>query len=160
MNGELVFNLWAIYDMTVGLVYGLAGKAYCASGSDSDKLSILKYLSATDYVTDTRRRVPPRFQVSFADVTMKEGFCPLKLITNPTAQLFEEIFKSLETELPPLPDFSGAEYRKVKQTVPDDPLCVTTILYEDEHGNIRPIITEADKQWAAHQEEQLRGHML
>lgn len=156
MSGELIFNLWAIYDATSGFVYGLAGKAYCASGGDSDKLSVLKYLSATDYVTAKRYKLPSRFRVSYTGGTFKTGVTFLNAVNDPNAQLFEEIFKNLETELPPLHDFSEAEYKGVKQKVPDDPLCVVTILYEDERGIIRPIITEEDKQWVAHQ-EQLRG---
>jgi hypothetical protein len=54
MGGELVFNLWAIYDMGVGFVYALAGKAYSANGSDADKLDVLKSLAATDYITAKR----------------------------------------------------------------------------------------------------------
>jgi hypothetical protein len=156
MSGELVFNLWAIYDMKVGFVYALAGKAYSASGSAADKLAILKSLAASDYTTAKRYGVAGRFNVCFADGTVKRGVAPLQAIADPNAHLFEEIFKNIEAELPPVADVSGAEFKAVKQKIPDDPLCVTTVLYEDDHGNIRPIISEEDKQWVANQ-ERIRG---
>lgn len=51
MSQELIINLWAIYDSNIGLVYGLSGKVYNARGDDDKKLTLLKSLSATDYVT-------------------------------------------------------------------------------------------------------------
>jgi hypothetical protein len=71
MNTELVVNLWAIYDSGTGLIYGLSGRAYCAAGSEAEKLTLLRRLSATDYITANRYEVPERFQVSYADGTVK-----------------------------------------------------------------------------------------
>jgi hypothetical protein len=155
MNQELVFNFWAIYDAGTCLVYSLAGKAYNLSGSDAEKLALLKKLSATDYITAKRYKLPDRFQVSYTDGTEKKGVTFLNTVHDPNAQLFEEMFRNLEPELPPLPDLSGSDYKEIKQKIPDDPLCVVTVLYEDETGSIRPIITDEDRQWISQQEQMM-----
>lgn len=147
MNGELVFNLWAIYDAASGTVYGLSGKAYNVAGTDREKLEFLKAAAGTDYVTAKRYKVPERFIISFTDGEVRRGVTFLNAMYDPNAQLFEGVFKNIEAELPPLPDFSGGEAMSIKQLVPEDPLCVVTALYEDESGCIRPIITDEDREW-------------
>lgn len=159
MKQELIINLWAFYDASAGLVYGLAGRVYNALGTDSDKLAILKQLSVSDYITAKRYELPKRFQVSYADGTVKTGVANLNVVNDPNAQMFEDMFKNLEADLPPLPDFSIDDYRETKQKIPTDPLCVVTVLYEDEQGHMRPIVTEEDKQWVTRQEE-LRGREI
>lgn len=157
MSEELILNLWAIYDATTGLVYGLSGKAYNATGTDSEKLALLKKLSATDYVTAKRYEVPHRISILYTDGTEKKGVTRLNAVYDPNAQLFEDVFRKLEAELPPVPDFSSTGYDFINIKIPDDPLCVTTILYEDEKGSIRPIITDEDRQWVARHEEKMHG---
>ncbi|WP_075881854.1 hypothetical protein [Vreelandella massiliensis] len=158
MNSELVFNLWALYDSASGTVYGLSGKAYNIAGTDKEKLDFLKVASGTDYVTVNRYRVPERFSISFPDGEIRHEVTYLSTINDPNAQLFEEVFKNIEAELPPLPDFSGQDVTNVTQTVPEDPLCVVTILYEDDVGNIRPIITDEDRAWIAQQQATFLGN--
>ena len=157
MNAELVINLWAIYDASTGLVNSLAGRAYNIHGSDKEKLALLKNLSATDYVTAKRYNVPKRFKVVCPDGTEKTGVTFLNLVNNPNAQLFEDIFRNIESELPPIPDFSTSEFQHVKQKLPDDPLCIITVLYEDEVGGIRPIITDEDRVWVDQHEKRVHG---
>jgi hypothetical protein len=157
MNAELAINLWAIYDSGTGFVYGLAGRAYNIIGSDAEKLAILKSLSATDYLTTKRYQVPKRFSVSYTDGTVKEGVAFLNAVYDPHAQLFEEIFANIELELPPIPDFSDLECKSIKQMLPIDPLCVITVLYEDDDGVIRAIITDEDRAWVAQHQRVIHG---
>lgn len=157
MNAELIFNLWAIYDATTGVIYGLSGKAYNMAGTDSQRLAFLKAAAGTDYTTATRYKVPERFGISYPDGEEQTGITYLNAIYDPNAQLFEDVFRNIEAELPPLPDFSGSEITSVKQTVPEDPLCVVTTLYEDEAGSIRPIITDEDREWIAQHQALLHG---
>ena len=156
MASELIFNLWAIYDSSSGFVYALSGKAYSATGSDTEKLNILRSLAATDYITAKRYKVPDRFAVHYTDGTTQTGVAYLNVVHDPNAQLFEEMFKNLENDLPSLPNFSDSDANEIKQVLPTDPLCITTILYENTNGNIRPIISDEDREWVA-QQEQLRG---
>ena len=148
---ELIVNLWAFYDAQMGLIYALAGKAYSASGCDEEKLALLNVLSRTDYTTVKRYNLPDNFSVSWPDGTEKTKVAMLKAVDNPGA-LFSEMFKNLETDLPPQMQQNGDELFGVKQRIPQDPLCSVTVLYEDEDGNIRPIITDEDRAWIAHHE--------
>ncbi|WP_147411102.1 hypothetical protein [Pseudomonas cavernicola] len=157
MNTELVINLWAIFDGSTGFVYGLAGKAYNVPGTERQKLDLLKALSATDHVTAKRYKVPERFSVSFTDGSSESGITYLNSVYTPYAQLFEDVFKSIEQELPPIFNLSSEDCGLIHQAIPQDPLCVTTVLYEDEVGNIRPIITDEDREWVRLQEELAHG---
>lgn len=149
---EIVVNLWAIYDASVGFIYALSGRAYGVDGTDSEKLAILRSLSGTDYVTAKRYELPPRFALVFQDGTRKVGLAPVSVVHDPDAQLFEDMFKNLERELPPLTRLEGYEAVNVRQHVPQDPLCIVTIVYEDEAGNSRPILSAHDRAWMKEQE--------
>ena len=142
MSSELVVNLWAIYDSSTGFVYSVAGKVYNTFGSDKEKLLLLKSLSATDYITAKRYPLPERFVVSFTDGTTKAGVTSLNVIYDLNAQVFEEVFKAIELELPSIPNYSSLTCDYTQLKLPENPLCVTTFLYEDEFGRIRPIITD------------------
>jgi hypothetical protein len=159
MDRELIVNLWAIYDAPSGLVYGLSGRVYCVGGTDTEKLSILSKLSSSDYISAKRYDVPARFSVSEIGGTTRNGLAPLTAVKDPNAGLFEEMFKNLERDLPPTPDFSTEDSRAIYQKIPADPLCAITILYEDEGGNIRPIITDDDNAWFVEQERK-RGRFI
>jgi len=149
-NAELVFNLWATLDGGLGYIYALSGKVYKISGNDQQKLAILKALASTDYITAKRYRVPDRFSVQYPDGVKKSGYAGIGAVSDPHAQLFGNIFKNLEHELPPIPKFDPMGNNiGVPQQVPDVPLCVTTVLYEDNRGDIRPIISQADIEWLA-----------
>ena len=153
MGQEMIVNLWAVYDAASGFVYGLAGRAYCVEGTDQEKLSILKRLSGTDYATAKRYEVPPRFSVTEVGGSTTTGLAPLSAVNDPNVGLFNDMFKNIEHELPLIPDFSSADSKGVVQNLPDDPLCSVTILYEDEAGAIRPIITDEDNRWFVEQEK-------
>lgn len=150
---ELIVNLWAAYDAESGFVYALSGKVYRASGDDEEKLRILKALARTDHLTAKRYQVPSRFEVSYTDGTVKKNVTSLNAISDPRANLFEEMFENLEADLPPLIFFRNNEFVEVKQRLPDAPLCLVTALYEDEEGNISPIATDADREWVRVQEQ-------
>jgi hypothetical protein len=55
-----------------------------------------------------------------------------------------------------LPDFSSSDYQYIQQIIPNDPLCVITVLYEDETGKIRTIITDEDREWVTQHEKMLQ----
>jgi hypothetical protein len=151
MSKELVFNLWAVYDAQSGLVYALSGRAYYMEGSDEDKLKLLKTLSKTDYLTAKRYELPDRFIMSFPD-GRKQKVTLLNTVGDPSSMLFEETFQSVVSELPPIEIFNGDESEVLHFKVPDSPLCLTTTLYEDLNGSIRPIITDRDREWVAEKE--------
>ena len=152
MAPELIVNLWAYYDADSGIIYALAGRAYSLTGTDEERLHVLRLLSAGDYVTAKRYKVPERFTVEDPDGSEKKGFTIMEAVYDPSAQLFEEMFKNIESDLPPLPRFSLTEFQAEEQSLPADPLCVVTVLHEDGSGNVRPIITDEDRAWINGQE--------
>ena len=158
MSSELVVNLWAIYDSSTGFVYSVAGKVYNTFGSDKEKLLLLKSLSATDYITAKRYPLPERFVVSFTDGTTKAGVTSLNVIYDLNAQVFEEVFKAIELELPSIPNYSSLTCDYTQLKLPENPLCVTTVLYEDEFGRIRPIITDKHTESIARHEKSTHKH--
>jgi hypothetical protein len=155
VNSEFVVNLWAVYDAGTGLVYALSGRAYLASGTDNEKLAFLQQRAATDHATAKRHEVPGRFQVSFSDGTVQKKVAKLSAVSDPNAQLFEELFRNIESELAAQTTTAMVGAPKLAM----NPLCVTTVLYEDDDGSIRPIITNDDREWVAAQ-ERARGRQL
>lgn len=148
-NPELTANLWAFLDSTTGLIYALAGRAYWVSGDDGKKLATLRELSRHDFRCANRVPVPNRFTLQFADGTKKSGFTTPQAVRDPDSQLFEEVFTELENALPPIPDFLSGATKEQKFST--DPFCVRTIVFEDEAGNCRAIITDEDREWLAEQ---------
>jgi hypothetical protein len=142
---ELVVSLWAFLDADVQLVYAVAGRVYRLSGDDESKLETLRELSRHDFHSAGRLRVPNRFKVTYSDGTEKPGFTTPQSVFDPSASLFDEILKEIEQQLPPFADF--ANDTQTPQKLPDDPLGVRTIVYEDAHGNCRAIVDEEDKAW-------------
>jgi len=153
---ELIVNLWAIFDADSGLVYALSGKVYCVSGDDEFKLGVLKALARTDHITAKRYEVPARFQVSFPDGSVKKKVTLLNAIVDPNSNLFEDMFSNLESELPPEMIIKNGDFLEGTQKLTSDPLCTITTLYEDEQGNITPVVTDSDREWVKEQEH-LRG---
>ena len=141
-NTELCLNLWAFADKGTGYVYVLAGRAYRLSGTDEEKLQILRALSFSDYHLAERYPVPKRFEL-IAGEDKRLGFTTTAAVNDPNAQLFEEIFKALEKELPPilLPGAGDGTFTTCKQVVSDNPLSVRTVLLEDQYGNLETAVS-------------------
>lgn len=154
MRSELIVNLWAIYDASVKVIYCLSGKVYAASGADSEKLKILKMLARTDYLTAKRHPVSERFSICGPGGQKRTGVTYLNALEDGGYSLFSDVFDSLELEIPAIPDFSGDEPEWIKQVLPENPLCVVTVLYEDSLGNIRAIIDDEDRRWVKEQDSQ------
>lgn len=152
-EAEIVLNLWTYYDMDTRAIYALSGKAYSISGSDDEKLQQLQTLASADYVTTIRHPVPERLSMIGSGGEEKSGITTAAAHRDPNAQLFEELFRLIESELPPRYNFTQEEGNSEQLKLPQDPLCCTTLLYENEFGNIRPIITKEDAVWAKEQEE-------
>jgi hypothetical protein len=141
-NTELTFNLWAFADKDTGFVYALAGRAYRLCGNDEEKLAALRALSFSDYHLARRHPVSKRFSILSAEEE-KSGIASTAAVNDPDAQLFEEIFKLLEEELPPLllPGPGDGTFTTRTQTIPESPLSVRTVLIEDQYGNVETAVS-------------------
>ena len=137
-NRELALNLWAYLDQGLSLVYALAGKAYALTGSEQEKLAMLHQLAPTDHLSVKRQSVPKNFQVVDGHKT-HEGVVAPSTLREAMAQAFEGVIQSIETELPPIPNFETNEH--IPQRISQHYVSCLTFLLEDDVGNVRPIIS-------------------
>lgn len=149
MNAELIFNLWYVIDSSSGYGYAVSGRAYMASGTDDEKLALLKKLSSTDYMLAKPLPLPQRFSVTDGKETIR-GVAHPATAKDPNSQFFEEVFRYIENILPEKISYAAGEPRMIKLTIPDNPLCVTTALLEDENGSIMPVVTKEQSEKLYH----------
>jgi hypothetical protein len=151
-ENDLAVNLWAYIDEGTRLVYAISGKAYALSGRDEDKLAVLRQLAATDHLTAKRQGLPKRFTVTDGQQT-REGMTHPRIIRDNVADAFESVFQSIESNLPPMPDFLTGRHKP--QRIPQEPLFLLTFLREDDDGNVTPITSrELSRQFAVEQVKQ------
>jgi hypothetical protein len=136
-DAEVIANLWYIVDKGTGLIYRLAGRAYVASGSEKNKIDLLKALSKTDYLAARVFSVPKRFSVSNGSQTM-EGYCSPSVLNDFLFELFEEVLEHLDATMPIQAFFEHDAAKTFKMSLPESPLFVATTLIEEESGIIRP----------------------
>jgi len=154
-NNDLAVNLWAYIDEGTGMVYAISGKAYALQGGDEDKLAVLRQLAANDHLTVKRQALPKCFKVS-AGQQRSEGVTHPGIIRDNVADAFESVFQSIESNLPPMPDFLTGHHRP--QRIPQEPLYLLTFLREDDEGNVTPITSqELSRQFAV---EQVKREMV
>lgn len=130
-NSEIIVNLWYILHKPTGVIFGLAGRAYYAGGTDDEKVALLKRLAATDYLLATRFPVPERFEVNNIS-----GCCSVDEPNAPATTLFEEVYQELEGEIA----MRLTMGERVALKIPDNPLFVVTCLLENEDGTLTPVL--------------------
>ena len=152
---ELVINLWAICDVVTGVVYNILGRAYNVQGSDAEKLEFLHRLARHDYINAERQPLDPRFVIVHPDGNEIRGATFIDAIHDPQSGIFEHLFDYLDSKLPKKPIFPHEGVIEAPQRIPEDPLCVRTILCEADTGEIRAMITDEDRDWAAQYSDSL-----
>lgn len=146
-ESELCCNLWAIFDSGTEVIHRLAGKSYALQGTDEDKLSVLRKLSVFDYQTAETIKLPERFSLIGPEGQVKKGVTRIHAFYDQNSVLFNELFVHIEGQLPPTIDFSHNVPKALPQKLPSDPLCISTLIIEDEMGNRRAIVTDEDRKW-------------
>jgi len=146
-KSELCCNLWAIFEPNTQVIYALAGRAYALQGTDEDKLKMLRELSACDYQTVKAVKLPERFNLVEPCGQTKKGVTTIQSFYDKSSALFDELFAHIENQLPAITDYTQEETKLIPQRLPSDPLCVTTLLCEDEQGSRRAIVTDEDRKW-------------
>jgi hypothetical protein len=126
-------------------------KPYYLAGSDNDKASILKTLAETDFITVHRRENNKNFQTAYPNQLI-EGKIPQELINNHLENYFDYYLSVIEMELAiefsfnfKKDIFGNPKAERIK--IPKSPLFVSTVLMENECGEIRPYTTEDNKLW-------------
>jgi hypothetical protein len=134
---DICFNLWLIVDKESAYIYSYMGKAYALRGTDDEKLKILQALTVDDHHTVPRRKLPDRFVLHIDGQDML-GVTTLEISRRPDSGFFDELLDQLEKELPKQPRFFMGKTLQYPIPVSKSPLCVTTVLLEDEHGLLHP----------------------
>lgn len=146
-RSELCCNLWAVLDLGTQVIYGLAGKTYSIEGTEDEKLSLLRKLSAFDYQTVETIKLPDRFSLKDGEGQIKKGATTIQAFNDKGSGLFSEMIDHLESMLPKIADYSEIEAKFISQKLSGEPLCVSTLICEDETGNRRAIVNDDDRQW-------------
>lgn len=63
-QAEIVLNLW-VYSDEVGYIRRLASKCYALHGNDVDKLTILRTLAKSDYLSAHWEQVPNNYRLIY-----------------------------------------------------------------------------------------------
>lgn len=133
-DAEICVNCWYFVDCT-GVVLRLAAKAYALSGTDDEKLTLLKRLSATDHLTAIQGRVPQRYVVSM-DGQEFHGAVPASAIEADPVPVFEEMFDQILRTLPELFQAVDDSYQPFKMELREPFLWVSTAVYEESDGTL------------------------
>lgn len=148
-NLEIVVNIWFIVDIETELCYNWLIKPYCISGTDKEKTEILKILAETDYLTVHRNEFEKRFKAVFNNMTA-EGKIPHEFINRILDTNLDYFLSILEKNLPLEFNFSGNIIdppSASKSKLPENPLFVSTILMENEFGEMKPYTKIENKAW-------------
>jgi hypothetical protein len=148
-NLEIVVNIWFIVDIETELCYNWLIKPYCISGTDREKTKILKILAETDYQTVHRNEFEKRFKAVSNNMTA-EGKIPHEFINRILDTNLDYFLSILEKNLPLEFNFSGNFIdppSASKSKLSENPLFVSTLLMENEFGEMKPYTTIENKAW-------------
>lgn len=136
---EICLNLWYYVDHS-GVVLRLAGKAYALSGSDEKKLAALHHMAGTDHLTATLGAVPQTFKLTSEHGTIR-GAIPASDIFLVHGTVFGPLMDQIERDLPKGIRSVNDNYEQFTVRIPQDPLCVTTGVFEEQNGELIARVT-------------------
>jgi hypothetical protein len=142
-NPEAVLNLWA-YEDEAGYIFRLAGKAYVMDGNDAEKLSFLRQLSSTDFLSCAWHKVPPNISVMSSDNQQIEALADRSILSdkNGLSTLFGPLIEQLAKEIPTQLRYVDGEFKPFRLDLPQDPLTVMTVVLEYDDGRLVPMISD------------------
>jgi hypothetical protein len=128
---EIVANLWFVHD-NQGFIYSLRGRLYLASGTDSEKLALLRRHAESDYLIAKPFPVPERLHTTFIEEGRRQklavvGRDSLEVLGGEMV-LFEEVLVALEDDVP----------AQTSLQLGQSPLVVITPLLGADDGAILP----------------------
>ena len=133
-TAEMCLNLWYFVDDS-GIVVRIAGKAYALRGSDEEKLAALHLMAGTDHLTATQAKVPDRFVIRTEHGELK-GTAPFNLFCDNDANGYDALIDQIERNLPKGIRSVDGRYEQFSIKIPQQPLIVTTAVYEREDGEL------------------------
>ena len=141
-NPEVVINLWA-YTGEDGTIMRLAGKSYVMQGSDAEKLVLLRQLAATDFLSAPWHKVPSNFTMHHMVFGEMQGVAQASMISDPYCHqnLFGPLIESLAQSIPEQVRSVEGKYQTFRLDIPQQPLCVSTLVMEIEDGSLVPMVS-------------------
>ena len=141
-NPEVVINLWA-YSGEDGTILRLAGKAYVMQGGDAEKLVLLRQLAASDFLSAAWHKTPANFTIQHTDFGEMKGAAQASMLSDPHyhEHLFGPLIEQLAQAVPEQICSVNGEYRKFRLELPQEPLCISTIVMENEDGTLVPMVS-------------------
>lgn len=144
-NPEVCVNLWAYADEG-GYIARIAARAYVLDGDDSDKLSVLHQLAATDFLHAEWEGVSKQFVVNGSEGERLEGVAHASMLNDGVTPgvLFGPLFNKLEGAVPQQVRTTNDGYEAFGLKLPEDPLTVTTVVMEFNDGRLVPMVSARD----------------
>lgn len=133
-DAEICLNCWYFTDDT-GVVLRLAAKAYALTGTDEEKLTILKLLSATDHLTATHAKVPDRFTVNMDGQSFR-GAVPAVTMQENAIPYFDDLIGDLAKGFPQIIHAVNDESRAFRMELMEPFLWISTCVYEAQDGSL------------------------
>lgn len=134
-DAEICLNCWYFTDDT-GIVLRLAAKAYALTGTDEEKLAVLKALSATDHLTATHAKVPERFVITMEDGQKFRGAVPAVTMQPNSIPYFDDLIESLIKDLPQNIHAIRDEPRAFRMELIEPFLWISTCVHEAQDGSL------------------------
>jgi hypothetical protein len=147
---EFVFNIWFIVDIGTSLSSHCFIRPYSLIGNDDEKLKVLNALAETDYKSCERIHFSEQIETVFGNGQVVKGYLDISSINSHFDTQNEYFIQQAEMQLPLLFRFEGDGIGKnetIKQTLPDRPLYVKTMLFENEYGEMKPYTTKENISW-------------
>ena len=131
VDQEIILNLWYLYD-ELGTIYSLRARAYVGSGSDEEKLELLRTFAPDDYLIAQPFPIPERYHTTITEggteQRMAVALCHLLPLYGSECALFEDAFRAIEDQLPIQTDLA----------IPELPLVCVTPVRCTEDGLMQP----------------------
>lgn len=141
-NPEVVANLW-IYSDEAGYVARIAGKAYVLDGTDTEKLSVLRQLARTDFLSAEWIPIPENFGVIGVDGE-RLRYAQLSILSDENAKgiLVGPMLEKLAASLPEQLREVEGEYEPFTMQMPEAPLTILTTVVEYPDGRLVPVVND------------------
>jgi hypothetical protein len=150
---EIVINIWFIVDVGTNLCYTWSIKPYAIIGTDDEKLKILEILAQSDYITVPQRKLPSYYTLELGNEKLA-GVVDGNQILNIFSGNVDYFISEIEKDLAEFSNTFSNTMQNIELKLPNNPMHVSTIIAENDKGEIRPLTSEANKKW--YQEEYLR----
>jgi hypothetical protein len=138
-TAEIRLHSWCYVDHS-GVGFRLAGKAYAFSGSDEEKLAALHHMAGTDHLIGTLGTVPARFTLTSEHGTIP-GALPASALSDDQDAFFGSLMDQIERDLRKGIRSVHDNYEQFTVSTPQDPLCATTGVFEQQNGELVARVT-------------------